>query len=71
MACIADRQRGGCHYQSNGQCWNWFIGYRDPIANDPQVAASMAANPLWWTGIDPNLVVLGSAVLLVLALAVF
>jgi hypothetical protein len=23
--------------QSTGACWNWFIGYRDPIANDPQV----------------------------------
>src|SRR5215471_4579056 len=37
-ACIADRQEGACHWQSNGQCWNWFIGYRDPIANDSQVA---------------------------------
>lgn len=34
--CISDRQRGACHYgsQSAGTCWNWFIGYRDPIAND-------------------------------------
>lgn len=36
--CITDRQAGACHYQPNGQCWNWFIGYRDPIANDPNVA---------------------------------
>ena len=32
-----DRKQGACHYQVNGQCWNWFIGYRDPIANDPAV----------------------------------
>lgn len=20
----------------NGECWNWFVGYRDPIAKDPK-----------------------------------
>jgi hypothetical protein len=28
---------------SGTACWNWFIGLRDPIANDPQVAANVAA----------------------------
>lgn len=28
---IGDRQRGACKWKSNGQCWNWFIGYRDPL----------------------------------------
>lgn len=23
---------------SGSTCWNWFVGYRDPIANDPHVA---------------------------------
>lgn len=32
--CISDRQAGACKWQEGGQCWNWFIGYRDPIAND-------------------------------------
>lgn len=41
--CIADRQQGACHYQANGQCWNWFVGYRDPIANDPNVVPDSAA----------------------------
>lgn len=31
--CISDRA-SGCKWQKNGACWNWFIGYRDPIAND-------------------------------------
>lgn len=44
--CIADRQRGGCHYQANGQCWNWFVGYRDAIANDPNVASSTVTSVL-------------------------
>ena len=22
---------------AEGACWNWFSGYRDPIANDPGV----------------------------------
>ena len=48
----------GCTYQGAGAngsgstCWNWFVGYRDPIANDPCVvddstvlgAASSAAS---------------------------
>ena len=46
QACVGDRQQGACHYQSNGACWNWFVGYRDPIANDPHVAANAAASPL-------------------------
>jgi hypothetical protein len=25
--------------QSTGCCWNWFVGYLDPIANDPNVQA--------------------------------
>lgn len=33
--CISDRQRGACTWKNNGQCWDWFIGYYDPIANDP------------------------------------
>jgi hypothetical protein len=65
QACVADRQRGGCHYQNNGQCWNWFVGYRDPIATDPQVATNPVGSLLSSTGIDPNLLlVLGAAGLL-------
>ncbi len=43
-ACISDRQQGACHYTVDGQtpgvppnCGNWFVWYRDPIANDPNV----------------------------------
>jgi hypothetical protein len=65
--CISDRQQGSCHFQNSGQCWNWFIGYRDPIANDPQVVANQAvaasASPIasalsavtGATGLDPTL----------------
>ena len=47
--CITDRQSGACtwHQAANtvppwgtppaGACWNWFNGYRDPIANDTNV----------------------------------
>lgn len=35
--CVSDRQRGACTWKNNGQCWDWFIGYRDPIANDTDV----------------------------------
>lgn len=43
-SCIADRQNGACKWKdSSGKCFNWFSGYRDPIANDPAVAANVAA----------------------------
>lgn len=45
--CITDRQSGACKWHQTttppwgspvaGACWNWFNGYRDPIANDPNV----------------------------------
>ena len=36
--CVQDRQAGACKWRdAAGACWNWFSGYRDPIANDPQV----------------------------------
>jgi hypothetical protein len=49
--CIADRQAGACKWRQRadspllsipgqpqtGACWNWYSGYRDPIANDPNV----------------------------------
>ena len=36
--CISDRQASSCKWQgADGSCWNWFIGYRDPIANDLNV----------------------------------
>lgn len=56
MDCISDRQRGACKWNQTssspllqypnepqpGQCWNWFTGYRDPIAMDPAVPDSLA-----------------------------
>jgi hypothetical protein len=35
--CVSDRQAGACEWKDAGECWNWFVGYRDPIANDPNV----------------------------------
>jgi hypothetical protein len=56
--CISDRQAGACTWKqaadygadiqaagepAMGQCWNWFSGYRDPIANDPNVVPDAQA----------------------------
>lgn len=30
---------------SGSTCWNWWVGYHDPIANDPRVAALPASSP--------------------------
>lgn len=73
--CIGDRQSGACKWKASGPpsypgqpaqgaCWNWFNGYRDPIANDTQTyddSATGAAgsaitsvvggiNPMIWIG---------------------
>jgi len=38
VRCVEDRDAGSCQWKdSAGKCWNWFSGYRDPIANDPNV----------------------------------
>lgn len=43
VRCISDRQAGACKWKdSSGQCWNWFSGYRDPIANDKVVPDDQA-----------------------------
>ena len=35
--CVSDRQAGACKWKdAQGNCWNWFTGYHDPIANDTQ-----------------------------------
>ncbi len=74
--CISDRERGACVWHQNrsgghpgepamGECWNWFVGYRDPIANDPNVgsAASGALDSI--LGNDAG----GSSILPLLAIA--
>lgn len=36
--CVGDRREGACKWNDNGSCWNWFVGYRDPLlkpANTP------------------------------------
>ena len=34
--CISDRQSGSCVWKNaDGSCFNWWAGYHDPIANDP------------------------------------
>jgi len=75
-------QRPGAN-GSGPACWNWFVGYRDPIANDPSVvpdpvpgAASLTSlvsdiglNPgSTFFGIPlPDLLALGAALLLAAA----
>jgi hypothetical protein len=52
--CIADRQAGACKWHATadspwpggpkqGECWNWFNAYRDPIANDTGVVSDTQA----------------------------
>ena len=92
--CIADRQSGACHWTQPassvppwgtppaGACWNWFNGYRDPIANDSpivadpvQTAATTAAGTVSSTiasvsaatGLSSTTIIFSAAALLLLA----
>jgi len=56
---------------SGSTCWNWWVGYHDPIANDPTVqpdsaaqavsgaVSSGASSLLSAVGVNPNTTVLG------------
>jgi hypothetical protein len=77
-ACISDRQSGSCAYKdANGQCWNWFVGYRDPIANDPNVVPDTAASTVAGAvssvipglNIDPTLLMVGLGLVVVFMVA--
>lgn len=83
--CISDRQAGACAWHQSsatvppwgappaGACWNWLNGYRDPIANDPNVyddsaslqsvgssvAQSFSSLPGWMIPAALGLLVLG------------
>jgi len=35
----------GPQVSSGGSCWNWWVGYHDPIANDPTVVPDPAGLP--------------------------
>ncbi len=52
--CVEDRRAGACKWHADadsrypggpkrGDCWNWFNGYRDPIAHDNGVVSSSSA----------------------------
>lgn len=47
---------------SGSTCWNWFVGYRDPIANDPNVVPDPSASSssvLSAVGISPSTTIAG------------
>ena len=47
--------------QSSGCCWNWFVGYRDPIANDPNVIPDPVASSVSSVGTDLTSLLGGSS----------
>lgn len=58
---------------SGSDCWNWFVGYRDPIANDPFVVPdSQATLASGGTGLasigGPRFLLLAAGVLIALGL---
>lgn len=56
--CVSDRDRNACLWRRGegdpwqqydgvlpGECWNWFKGYRDPIANDTPIPDPALTGP--------------------------
>jgi hypothetical protein len=84
--CISDRQAGACQWRQTatspllkfpgepqpGECWNWFSGYRDPIANDatvstvPQLSSDPIGSIAAATGFSSSNLILGAAALLII-----
>lgn len=49
--CVGDRQQGACKWKdSNGQCWNWWVGYHDPLTLPSQVPYDGGATSTTTTG---------------------
>jgi len=45
--CIGDRQAGACKWKdAQGNCWNWWTAYHDPIANASTAATSPSIGSL-------------------------
>lgn len=73
--CVTDRQAGACVWKAKapqypgqpaaGACWNWFNGYRDPIANDTNVVADSSTSTFLGTGTNGTgtILLIGAAVL--------
>ncbi len=68
--CYGDRfTEGGCKWQDNGTCWNWNVGYRDPLlkpATTPYQGASslVSSAESLFSGI-PTMLLIGGGLLLV------
>lgn len=94
--CINDRKQGACKWHqtgqpefpgqpANGECWNWFNSYRDPVENDPAIVTQTTVDPagvisavtgatgtgaLNVAGVDvSSLVLIGGAALLLFGIA--
>ena len=62
--CVGDRKEGACKWKDNGECWNWFVGYRDPLLKDPTNAPVVSTSSSTVGEIDSSLII-GGALLLV------
>jgi hypothetical protein len=86
--CISDRQSGACTWKQTatspllayvqygepnvGECWNWYSGYHDPIANDqvvdddPAAVAQVQANAAAGTSSSSTIAGMSTSTLLLL-----
>jgi hypothetical protein len=67
--CITDRQSGSCVWRNaDGSCFNWWAGYHDPIANDPDVTdvppSTFSAGSSSLTNVGSSLTAAGGSSLL-------
>lgn len=58
--CVSDRAAGSCKWKdASGQCWNWDIGYRQPllVANANNSSVNGNSNNLLGNSVNPMLLV--------------
>jgi hypothetical protein len=66
--CIGDRQEGSCKWKDKGQCWNWFVGYSDPLGKPATVPYSGVSTGSIVSDLTNNPMLLVGGVLLVVGL---
>lgn len=68
--CVSDRQAGACKWKdSNGNCWNWWVGYHDPLLQPSKVPYQGASGSSAITSLGSPLIIGGIALALGLLMA--
>jgi hypothetical protein len=66
--CVGDRQAGACKWKDGGSCWNWDIGYKQPLLQPskvPMVGVGESLNSLTQGLTESPMLLVGVGLLMV------